>query len=283
MAAPTTPPWTCPGCSTAVATPFCPTCGERPLAPPDLTVRGLFAQLVKALSGIDGRLIRSLRTLLGHPGALTSAYVQGQRKPYVGPFQFFLVANVVFFTVQSLTHTKIFSSPLDSHLHHQDWSVLAQQLVTQRLGASGMTLERYAPLFDQAVILNAKSLVVLMALPFALLLPLMFFRSRRPFATHMVFALHFYAFALLLFCVGLAVAGIDRWLGGAGLESARIDNVLTAVNLLACGIYLYIAIGPVYAATGGLRVAKAVALTLAVGCIMLAYRFAIFLITLYTS
>ena len=175
------------------------------MRPPDLTVRGVFAQLVKALSGIDGRLLRSLRTLVRHPGTLTTAYVAGRRKPFIGPFQLFLVANVAFFTAQSLTHMRIFSSPLDSHLYHQDWSAAAQRLVAHRLASSDMTLERYAPLFDQAVVLNAKSLVVLMVVPFALFLPLLFLRSRRPFATHVSFALHLYAFVLLLFCVALAI------------------------------------------------------------------------------
>jgi len=36
-----------------------------------------------------------------------------------------------------------------------------------------------------------------MALAFALPLPLVFHRSGRPFVTHAVFSLHFYAFVLL--------------------------------------------------------------------------------------
>jgi hypothetical protein len=46
-------------------------------------------------------------------------------------------------------------------------------------------------------------------------------------------------------------------------------------------LYLYAAIGPVYGASGAMRVAKAVVLTLAVGLIVLGYRFVLFLITLY--
>ena len=246
-------PWTCPNCNLEVPGAFCPACGERPVGPPDLSFRGLLAQFTKAISGIDGRLIRSFRSVLANPGALTNAYAQGQRKPYIGPFQLFLIANVVFFAVQSMTHNKVFSSTLDSHLHQQDWSDLAQQLVSHRLEATRMSLDRYAPLFDQAVILNAKFLVILMVVPFALLLPLVFLRNRRPFATHVIFSLHFYAFLLLLFCVALAVAAVDVLMGGAGLNSAHMDNVLTAINLVACTTYLFMATGTVYAATGATR------------------------------
>jgi len=276
-------PWTCPSCRETVTSAFCPGCGERPLSPPDFTLKGLLAQLVKVVGGIDGRLLRSLRLLLAAPGALTMAYVEGRRKPYVGPFQIFFLANFAFFVAQSLTHTKIFSSSLDSHLHHQDWSDWAQQLVAQRLQSKNETLAHFAPLFDQAVILNAKSLVILMVVPFAALLPMLFYGSRKPFAVHMAFALHFYTFLLLLFCAALGIVGIDVLLGGKGLESRTMDNVMTGINLAICAGYLALAIGKVYASAPLLRTVQVVVLTLAVGAIVLGYRFAIFLITLYTT
>ncbi len=64
---------------------------------------------------------------------LTVAYVQGQRMPYTGPIQLFLIANVLFFALQSSTNMNIVSSQLDSHIYNQDWSVLAQRLVSHHL------------------------------------------------------------------------------------------------------------------------------------------------------
>jgi len=274
--------WTCPNCQSTVDTPFCPTCGERPVRPLDLSAKGIAAQVLKTVGGLDGRVLRSVRELLLRPGALTLAYQQGRRKPLIGPLQLFLLANVVFFLAQSLTHTKIFSSPLDSHLHRQDWSAFAQQLVAQRLAATHSTLERLTPLFDQAVVLNAKSLVVLMAFPFALLLPLFFRANGRPFAVNAVFSLHLYAFLLLLFCAALGVVAVDRWLGGAGLDAAWMDNTLTGANLLACVAYLFVATGRVYGGGAVSRLIKALLLSAAVGAIVLGYRFVVFVITLYT-
>jgi hypothetical protein len=203
--------------------------------------------------------------------------------PYLGPFQLFLLANVLFFAMQSLTNTNIFSSTLDSHLHQQDWSAAAQALVAHRLAMRQTPLDRYAPLFNQAVVRKAKSLIIVMVLPFALLLPLMFSRARQPCAAHVVFALHLYAFLLLLFCVSLAMAAVDVWCGGAGLQSTRMDNLLSVLNLAACATYLYRATGTVYRARGAIRVLKVLALTLAVGGMVVGYRFVIFLITLYST
>ena len=279
----TPPAWTCPNCGIALTTPFCPGCGERPIGAIDLSLKGIAAQLTKTIAGVDGRLLRSVRALLLQPGSLTLAYGEGRRKPFIGPFQLFLLANVVFFAVQSLTHTRVLSSSLDSHLHHQDWSALAQQLVDHRLVVTGSTLDRFTPLFDRAVVLHAKSLVIAMAVPFALLLPVVFFSSRRPFSIHVVFALHLYAFLLLLFCLALAVAAVDVAAGGGGLASAAIDNVLTALILVSSTAYLYLASGPVYGVAGWRRVATSLLLALAVGVIVVGYRFGVFLVTLYTT
>ncbi len=98
--------------------------GER-----ELTLRGLFEQLLRTLSTIDGRLMRSLRSLLSRPGALTVAYVQGQRIPYSGPVAVVPRSQRAVLAMQSLTSTNVVSSTLDSHLHHQDCSALAQRLV----------------------------------------------------------------------------------------------------------------------------------------------------------
>jgi hypothetical protein len=90
-----TAPWTCPTCNSTVSTPYCPECGERPLRERELTLRGIFNQVIQTFIKIDGRLIRSFRCLVGRPGLLTVAYLRGQRKPYVGPIPLFLIANGV--------------------------------------------------------------------------------------------------------------------------------------------------------------------------------------------
>ena len=251
--------------------------------PADLTLRGVSEKLLHALTSIDARVLHTVRCLFSHPGELTLAWTRGTRREYVAPFQIFLIANVIFFGLQLVTATNIFCSPLNSHLHQQDWKELAQSLLAERLTASGPGLEPYAPLFDRAVGLNAKSLIVLMMMPFALVLPLMFFASRRPFMVHLAFSLHLYTFMLLVFCVALLVGRISGLLGFGGLDSPSVDTVLSLMILGICAVYLYFAIGRVYGARGVAGAAKAIGLSFVVGAIVLGYRFALFVITLYGS
>jgi Protein of unknown function (DUF3667) len=278
-----TEPWTCPTCNSTVSTPYCPGCGERPLRERELTLRGIFNQLVQAFTNLDGRLIRSFRCLVRRPGFLTVAYLQGQRKPYVGPVPLFLIANALFFAAESLTGGKVFTTPIDSHLHTQPWSRVAELLVSHRLEAMQTTLDVYAPGFDHAMARNARSLIIFMALSFVAALSLAFYRSRSPLGAHALFSLHVYAFLLLLFCVATAVPPIDLWFGGVGSGSDRLDHVISIALLLACGMYLHVATGKVYGAIGASRVLKVVALTVAVATIVLGYRFVLLLITLYTT
>lgn len=273
--------WTCPTCAKSVETAYCPGCGERQILGRELTLRSLGRQFLKATSSVDGRIVRTLRTLISRPGALTVAWIDGPRKPFAGPIQLFLLANVAFVAVQSFIGTNIFSSTLTSHLHHQDWSPLAQRLVAARLAAPpAVPLDAYEIEFNRAVAFYAKSLVIVMTIPFAALLQPLFFRSRRPFAVQMVFALHFYSFMLFLYCSALAISAIDLWRGGAGLESQRLDTILTLLNLAASAVYLYFAIARVYEARGALRVVNSLLLSIAVLAIALAYRFGLLVLTL---
>ena len=253
------------------------------MRPRDLKVDDLAARIFAALSSIDGKLMRSFRALLLTPGALTLSYVAGRRRPYLGPLQLFLIANALFFAVQSWTHLAIFSSPLDSHLHNQDWQEIARGMTAARLEARHQTLAQFAPAFDRAALLNAKALIILMALAFAPVLPMLYPGARRAFGAHVVFALHLYAFILLVMCVSMLLAEAELLVGGSGLASEPVDIALSIFNLAACAAYLYPATGRFYGSRGAARIAKVALLTAALGGIALAYRFTIFLITLYTS
>lgn len=274
-------PWTCPNCNRSIDTAFCAACGESPVDTSGLTLKGISKKLINTFGDIDGRLVRTYRGLLQRPGMLAVAYLRGQRMPYTAPFKVFLFANMLFFAMQSLTNTSIVSETLASHLQNQDWSELAQQLVAHRIAALQTTLDLFAPVFDHAVVINAKSLIILMVLPFTLLLSVTFYGEHRPFVAHAVFALHFYAFLLLLFCVLLAVVAVDKWFGWGGM--AYLDKPLFAVTLAASAIYLYFATGTTYLAKGARRVVKVLALTLIVGAMISGYRFVIFIITLYSA
>jgi hypothetical protein len=275
--------WTCPSWTAAVASHFCPHCGERSPDERELTVRGLATQVFHSVTSIDGKLLRSFACLLRRPGELTVAYLQGRRGPFIGPVALFLMANVLFFAVESVLGGGVFSASLDAHLNRQPWSPWAQTLLAVRLEELGTTLDAYAPMFDRALRLHARSLIILMALSFAVLPWLLFHRRRKPFAAHAVFSLHLYAFLLLLLCIADLVPALSARFRGANAAWQLVDNAVAVASLLACAAYTYVATRKIYDARGALRIAQVAVLTVGVGALVLGYRFALFLFTLYTE
>jgi uncharacterized membrane protein len=275
--------WTCPSCKRENATPYCASCGERRRDGRDLTLRGLFGQAFEALTSIDGRLLRSFRCLIAQPGVLTVAFLDGRRKPFLGPVALFLVANVLFFGAESLSGGIVFTTPLASHLEQQPWSGLAQTLVARELASHHTTAEAYAPRFDGAIALHARSLILLMVVAFTPLTAAVFRRSHRPFAAHAVFSFHLYAYLLLLFSIATAIPAAAVPFGGQRSLSRNLDTVLSIALLIACGVYLYRAIATVYGGGRASRAAAAVGLTAGVVVIVLGYRFVLMLITLYST
>ena len=278
-----TAPWTCPTCKVGVATPFCPACGERTLHPRELTLRWLLEHAFEAFTSVDSKLLRSFRHLVFRPGQLTAAFLQGRRQPFMGPVPLFLITNVLFFAAEALLGGTVFNTPLDWHLHRQPWSGFAPQLVANRLAGMHTTLALYAPVFDKAVAVNARSLIIFMALFFALFPMLVFMRRKQPLITHAVFSLHLYSFMLLLFCVATMVPVFSARMGGPGFDSDALDHLLAISLLLICAAYLFFAIPEVYQVRGIARGTSALLLTIAVGASALGYRFFLLIVTLYTT
>ena len=279
----TTVPWTCPTCKIGITTPFCSACGERPLSPRELTLHGLLEHAFEAFTNVDNKLLLSFRYLVFRPGELTAAFLQGRRKPFIGPVSLFLIANVLFFATESFLGGAIFTTPLDVHLHRQPWSGFAPQLVADHLAAMHTTLALYTPVFDHAVALKARSLIIFMALFFALVPLLVFIRRKRPLITHAVFSLHLYAFMLLLFCVATMVPAFSAMMGGPGFGSDGLDHWLSISLLAVCATYQFFAIRVVYDVRGVARVLSALVLTIAVGAVALGYRFFLLIVTLYST
>src|SRR5262245_14253272 len=158
--------WTCPTCRDECATHFCGRCGEKRLDHHDLTVAGLVGHALESLTDVDGRVFRTVHDLVLRPGALTAAYMRGQRRPYFAPFQLFLVTNVLFFVLQSALGFQVLSNDLESHIGtrkgSQFYSAIARPIAERRLAATGRTSAQYTDVFNHAVRVNAKALVVAM-------------------------------------------------------------------------------------------------------------------------
>jgi hypothetical protein len=59
----------------------------------------LIGEIVKETFDVDGRALRSVRTLFLQPGTLTREFLAGRRKAYTPPLRLYLVISISFFLV----------------------------------------------------------------------------------------------------------------------------------------------------------------------------------------
>jgi hypothetical protein len=189
---------TCTNCETDLGGRYCPTCGQdaRPIPTRLLPLLKLFAQHA---TGVEGRVVQSVTSLLLRPGRLTRAYVDGQRARYVTPVQIYLLCTAGFFLLHAyapFVRLDPETGAVESRLSALSVGVALPASMLSRLSASGVSLASFAPRFDAAVSAYLPVLLVALVAGTALLMAVLFWREA--VVTHVVFALHWSAFYFVL-------------------------------------------------------------------------------------
>ncbi|MFZ2509151.1 MAG: DUF4286 family protein [Steroidobacteraceae bacterium] len=94
-------PHTCLNCGAAVTGRHCAECGQSGDVHL-LTMHEVSHDFVHSVLHLDGRVWRTLRTLVLRPGELTREYVAGRREHYLPPFRLYLVISILFFALSAL-------------------------------------------------------------------------------------------------------------------------------------------------------------------------------------
>lgn len=279
--------WQCPTCAAQVSGKFCPDCGEKKLGAADLSVRHFFTHALGEFFHFDSKIFRSFRLLFTKPGFLTAEYLRGCRKPYLHPFQLFFVSNLIYFVVQPYLGWSGLRTTLGIQLHMMSYSRLASRLVEARIASKGISLAQFTASFDHLVDVQARSLVLVMVVLYAVLLAILQWRRKQFFGQHLVFSLHFAAFWLMAIFVVL-YPGISLLLRfalrhGIHLPSGNWDNFLFPIALSVLLLYSFLALRTAYRESAFMSFAKALVLVIAFHYVLDIYRFILFLTALYLS
>ncbi len=277
----------CPTCDLPTSSKYCPECGEQLDRPLNRTLRDFFFQSLGSLFQIaDTKLMRSLANLIKRPGALTAAYMEGSRVPYMHPFRVFLVANILFFLVASTTGQSPVTTKLWSHMHSENFyhQAVAKRMVDAYIAEAGIEFEVYAAAFDERVDTFAKSLVIVMLPVFAGLLGLLMAGRGESGVKHLAFSCHTYAHLLL--CNFILVLGILGFLFLAtplqGLSSGIKEFMLSASSMAILLAFLYFGIRRAYKTGQWLSIALCIVSAMGVYFILLVYRALLFFVTFYS-
>jgi hypothetical protein len=95
----------CANCNTALAGPWCYTCGQRG-EQYHRSIWRLTWEAVEGLTDLDGRIWQTFPRLILRPGRLTRDYLDGHRAVQVPPFRIFLVVLLLVFFAGALDVSK---------------------------------------------------------------------------------------------------------------------------------------------------------------------------------
>jgi hypothetical protein len=224
----------CANCGAELAGRYCHRCGQERTA--SSLRSGYLRKVLTDVVSMDGRALRSLRDLVFRPGFLTREYMAGRRVRHTEPAQLYLLAAAVFFLVNAYRPFISFDTrtrQVDSSLNAVGVVAGISSSAAARLAAQGVSLDVYRERFENVASGCLPPLLLASVLLFAVLLRILHRRAER--GAHVVFALHWSAFFLLLMVA-------DRMLPQRHTSSTTLGATIAVLGI----VYLAIAVRRVY-------------------------------------
>ena len=218
----------------------------------------------------------------------------------MSPLQTFFVCNLLFFLLQPLTGLEILAPPMRIFDDPSSWT---RHLIDQRLEhkhllrANKQEFGDYSLRFDHNSHLQAKSLILVMALMLAVVIGVLYFQRRRYFSEHIIFSLHAYAWWLLwvlailvvmtlilITVVSMSLIFVPAKMPGIQEIVVRlIDVIATSLEFGGLGLYLFFATRRFYQDKLIPGLVRGIILTLCGYGLFYLYRYLLFFTVLYST
>ncbi len=210
---------------------------------------------------VDGKTLRTLAKLVTRPGFLTYEYVAGRRVRWTQPAQLYLLVVALFFVVNAYRPFISIDPGAGKVLSSLSAVAVGQTIdpaeMARRMGP-GVSPDAYRERFEAAASGYLSTFLLGTVVLFALLLKAV--HRKRPLGVHLVFALHWTAFYLLLM-IG------DRLLPEKNIGRGPYGRVIMAAGL----VYLCVALRRAYGGGWVVSALQALGLKLAFYPILIAW------------
>ena len=186
----TAAPERCLSCGTELAGNYCHGCGQKKLHRHEYAIKHFFGHVIHELTHLDSnKILNTLLALLFKPGQLTSEYLAGRKNVYINPIRIYLTFSAVYFLfawgtladVRGGGAARTARSPLTI-------AMAKKKGVEPRVLADKV----YQKTEKFAAVLRFGSVMVS-----GLFLLVLYYTTRRYYAEHLIFSLHYYSFDFL--------------------------------------------------------------------------------------
>lgn len=249
----------CPSCGSPRTGPFCAQCGERFLEGHDLSAAHFFrAHLVHEFLEVDGRVVRSVRSLFTRPGELARDFVAGRRQRITSPLRLYLVAYLLHALVDSVFFRT--SDTIPRLAATLDPTGLLAKLIASRPAVDWGSEVVRVHLAERAHWLGELA-TFLIFVGVAAVQAGLFYRLRRTYVEHLSLALNVSAWFLAMLTLGDVLLICFGHVGAVAAQTMQ-----TWVALIGLPIYWALAARRFYDLAWPAAAAGGIAMMLATAC-----------------
>ena len=255
---------------------YCPNCGQKKLNEKDLRLRVLIGDVMESIFNFDNAFFRTLKLFFLNPGKYVTSYNVGERKKYVSPIKWFLIANAIYFL---FPYINTFTTSLQIQLNGLIYSDFTRGWIEALISSSELD--------SQSFHIQYNELTKTLSKVFLLILPLMFSgltfltnyseRKNKPLLFHINRSLILFSFLLLVVLCSLPFI---YTLFSNSSQIVINDKTITITSFVLLNIYGFFLYKGFFKAGLVKNIARVILLNFAFYILIFSYRFILLLITL---
>ena len=243
----------CVSCDAPLSGSYCARCGERRPDRSHLTISSFLHRTFEEVADFEhSKLITTLRLLFFRPGYLTTEFLRGAVKPYLGPVKLYVTAFALSLFLYTIYRP---AAVYDVHSFIArdaggSWQRKIAAVAQKRKSTDEQMIFEVNARWQRYLYFSE----IVYPLGLATGLAALYLRRRRYYVEHLIFSLHVLAFTYLLSVLLWPVYATF------GISIPAIFAILSAVSLIGSLAYILVAVRRVYGQSWPVTTVKAFAI-----------------------
>lgn len=255
---------------------FCPSCGQKKITEKDLRLRVLVGDVIESIFNIDNAFFRTLKLFFLNPGKYVSSYNLGERKKYISPIKWFLIANAIYFL---FPYINTFTTSLQIQLNGLIYSNLTRGWIEAIISSSEFDTQSFHIQYNELTKTLSKVFLLILPLMFSGLTFLSNYSERKnnPLLFHINKSLILHSFLLLVI---LCLLPFTYTLILYSSEIYINDKTITIASFVLLNLYGFFLYRGFFKTGLAKNIVRVILLNFSFYILIFTYRFILLLITL---